>query len=395
MKQFGPFHRSIFSIPRIVYPHVSYTPQHFQSPTMAVINIKIKSSGDKKYDVEVDTEATIEDLKVIISAVADVPPENQRLIYSGKVLKDPETVAFYKIQNDHSVHLVKSQGTKLSTLASSASNTNSAPSTRNMGTNTQGNASNHDLSTTNAIPSNLAAGQGSFNPLADLTGARYAGYAQLPSESMFGPDGGMGAFQDPEQLETLLLSPQFIQEMSALALNPQMMDMLMRQNPQLRDMSPEARQMLQPMFREMMTNPESLRSILALNLSLGAAGGAGGAGPFGGFPAPGNPLGAADLDAAAASTSGTNGASALPAFPGFGDQGAAGGSANPFANFWNPVSAPAAAPDNRPPEERYEDQLRQLNEMGFSDFDMNVAALRRSGGHVQGAIDYLLSLSNF
>lgn len=46
--------------------------------------------------------------------------------------------------------------------------------------------------------------------------------------------------------------------------------------------------------------------------------------------------------------------------------------------------------DNRPPEERYEEQLRQLNDMGFFDFDRNVAALRRSGGSVQGAIEHLL-----
>lgn len=55
------------------------------------------------------------------------------------------------------------------------------------------------------------------------------------------------------------------------------------------------------------------------------------------------------------------------------------------------AGAPAAPPDNRPPEERYEEQLRQLNDMGFFDFDRNVAALRRSGGSVQGAIEYLLS----
>lgn len=50
-----------------------------------------------------------------------------------------------------------------------------------------------------------------------------------------------------------------------------------------------------------------------------------------------------------------------------------------------------APPDNRPPEERYAEQLRQLNDMGFFDFDRNVAALRRSGGSVQGAIEHLLS----
>jgi ubiquilin len=55
------------------------------------------------------------------------------------------------------------------------------------------------------------------------------------------------------------------------------------------------------------------------------------------------------------------------------------------------ASAAPAPPDNRPPEERYAEQLRQLNDMGFFDFDKNVTALRRSGGSVQGAVEYLLS----
>lgn len=52
----------------------------------------------------------------------------------------------------------------------------------------------------------------------------------------------------------------------------------------------------------------------------------------------------------------------------------------------------AASPpvDNRPPEERYAEQLRQLNDMGFFDFDRNIEALRRSGGSVQGAVQHLL-----
>lgn len=58
------------------------------------------------------------------------------------------------------------------------------------------------------------------------------------------------------------------------------------------------------------------------------------------------------------------------------------------------VGSPAGSPapqDNRPPEERWSEQLLQLNEMGFYDFDRNVEALRRSGGSIQGAIEYLLS----
>lgn len=75
---------------------------------------------------------------------------------------------------------------------------------------------------------------------------------------------------------------------------------------------------------------------------------------------------------------------------------------NPFANpeMWNLLGAMARgsneaaqtrAADNRPPEEIYQTQLRQLNDMGFFDFDKNVKALRRSGGSVQGAIEELLN----
>lgn len=48
-----------------------------------------------------------------------------------------------------------------------------------------------------------------------------------------------------------------------------------------------------------------------------------------------------------------------------------------------------AAADNRPPEERFATQLRQLNEMGFFDFERNVRALMRSGGDVGGALEDL------
>lgn len=73
---------------------------------------------------------------------------------------------------------------------------------------------------------------------------------------------------------------------------------------------------------------------------------------------------------------GTPGASPFGAF-GIGNR--AGGVANP-----------PASTDTRPAEEIYADQLRQLNDMGFFDFERNVAALRRSGGSVQGAIEQLL-----
>lgn len=61
------------------------------------------------------------------------------------------------------------------------------------------------------------------------------------------------------------------------------------------------------------------------------------------------------------------------------------GASNPFG------SPPPPPQDTRPPEEQYAEQLRQLNEMGFYEFDRNIRALRMSGGSVQGAVEALLN----
>ncbi|EGW32703.1 uncharacterized protein SPAPADRAFT_60059 [Spathaspora passalidarum NRRL Y-27907] len=361
------------------------------------IKVTIKSSGDKKYEVTFDTSITVLELKQLIAAESDIPAESQRLIYSGKVLKDNETVSSYKVQDGHTIHLVKSVTARTGASSGAAANTSGSTSTSS------------PVPPPQSVPSNIAAGQGTFNPLADLTGARYAGYTQLPSASMFGPDGGMNAnLPDPDQLSQMLSNPLVQQQMNAMLSDPQMLDFMIQQNPQLRAMGPQARELLQsPMFRQMFSNPEMLRMMSQLGGRGGAFGGAG-AGGASAFPAPGaNPNfeGPATGDA---STGNTTDASAgttpgAGSTPGLG-AGAASAAANPFASLFPnglpPIDpsvlfggAPPAAPapvDNRPPEERYESQLRQLNDMGFFDFDRNVEALRRTGGSVQGAIEYLL-----
>jgi ubiquilin len=104
-----------------------------------------------------------------------------------------------------------------------------------------------------------------------------------------------------------------------------------------------------------------------------------------------NPPNLADMGAfGAGGLGGLGGAGGTTGTPG---TGATGDFANPFFPFGQMPAAPQSPPDTRPPEERYAEQLRQLNDMGFFDFDRNVEALRRTGGSVQGAVEYLLSHS--
>lgn len=143
------------------------------------ITITIKSTSSK-FTLSVPISLTILDLKTKISTpeYADVPPSTQRLIYSGRVLKDGDTLETYKVKDNNTIHLVKS-----------------APSNQQQNPTSQTSTSTSSTPGSNvprpaAVPSNIAAGTGN-NPLAGLTGARYAGFAQLPGAGMFGPDGGV------------------------------------------------------------------------------------------------------------------------------------------------------------------------------------------------------------
>lgn len=68
---------------------------------------------------------------------------------------------------------------------------------------------------------------------------------------------------------------------------------------------------------------------------------------------------------------------------GLGAMGGLGGAAAP--------AAPAAPADNRPPEERWATQLEQLSQMGFTQRQQNIAALQRTNGNVNMAIEFLLN----
>ena len=123
------------------------------------------------------------------------------------------------------------------------------------------------------------------------------------------------------------------------------------------------------MTRNIMQNPEAMQQMQQLVGAMGA-----------------NPTGTADPNNPTANSAAQTGFNPFAALQGLGGMGAFGGA----GGFGSPASAPAPQ-DDRPPEDRYAEQLRQLNDMGFYEFERNVEALRRTGGSVQGAVEYLLT----
>lgn len=371
---------------------------------MAPITVTIKASNDKKYSIETDTEKTVLQLKQQIETAASVEPARQRLIYSGRVLsKDEETIETYKVKDGNTIHLVQSK----------------APSA----------APENSSSVTPQIP--MAAGTSASNPLEQLSGARYAGHnVSLPNASLFGPDGGQTGFGGTEDMSTMLEQPGVREAMEAAFSNPSFVEQMMNSNPQLRNAPPFVRQMLQsPEFRRQMLDPNFIRQANQMQRMMG-----GGPQQRSAFPAPGPAQGATQQPDA---TTGT-GSPAQPGLPDIGAMmrmmqgggmpgaapapatttttGQASAQVDPFqAMMQNPAlmqqmsqmmgtdplggfgglgsASPATQEpaDTRAPEERYAEQLRQLNDMGFFEFDRNVNALRRAGGSVQGAIEALLN----
>jgi ubiquilin len=136
-------------------------------------NIK---SNQAKWTLTLPLSTTAMDLKnkLATSEYANVPAVSQRLIYSGRVLKDDDTLSSHKVKDGNTMHLVKSAPSNQRQNPASQSTTGAAvPPT-----------------STPQVPRNIAAGSGN-DPFAALTGARYAGFSQLPSADMFGADGGV------------------------------------------------------------------------------------------------------------------------------------------------------------------------------------------------------------
>ena len=71
------------------------------------LKLQIKIASGSTIAIEVEPTQTVKEVKEVVAVASGVPAIQQRLIYSGKVLKDPETIASYNVQEGHTVHMVK------------------------------------------------------------------------------------------------------------------------------------------------------------------------------------------------------------------------------------------------------------------------------------------------
>ncbi|KAG8725395.1 hypothetical protein FRC09_000036 [Ceratobasidium sp. 395] len=223
------------------------------------VTLNIKGPSELKLSITIAPSKTVLNLKQAIAEKSDVSADRQRLIYSGRVLKDEDTLSTYKVQNAHTVHMVKGAPKPNASSASAPAQT---------------------------LPS-MQTGQTSTETL--LNGPR--GHGALAGLNMADLFGGANP-TDPNMMQNMLSSPQFMEQMSRMMSDPGLMDTLMAQSPQFQQMEPQLRATLQsPEFRNMMSNPDTLRNMMQMTAALrqagvdpmGGMGGMGGVGGLGGM----------------------------------------------------------------------------------------------------------------
>ncbi|KAA3463303.1 ubiquitin domain-containing protein DSK2a-like [Gossypium australe] len=219
------------------------------------VTVNIRCSNGTKFTVRANLESTVGSFKALLAQNCDVPADQQRLIYKGRILKDDQTLQSYGLQADHTIHMVRGFAPSSSTPPPSA--------TTNVATD------NTTPGVTRGIGSNDGAGLGAslfpgLNPLGGGGGSGGFG--------LFGS--GLPEFEQVQQ--QLTQNPNMMREImntpaiQSLMNNPELMRSLIMSNPQMReiiDRNPELGHILNDpsilrQTLEAARNPELMREMM-------------------------------------------------------------------------------------------------------------------------------------
>ncbi|XP_034466046.1 ubiquilin-1-like [Hippoglossus hippoglossus] len=322
-----------------------------ESPVATLIEINVTTQeGNKKLTIW--EESSVGKLRQEVSKIFEAPQNQLVLIFTGKVLKDTDTLKQYGIKDGYTVHLViKNIPKSTDGGASQTSSTSSPP---------QQNTISSSARSTSPSPT-VAGSTGGLGNLSGLLGVGMGSpyLMEIQQLMMSNPQMLLQIMGNPV-FRTLMSNPDLMRQICLIVIeqlrNPEMLSMM--RNPRVRQALEQIQPGLQILRMELLGFVSSV--------------------PTGGLTVPP-----------------ATGGSVPPAT----------GSSVPPQNSSSAALPPGSIPSQQMqqilqmfsgggqsvPEARFQQQLDQLNDMGFINREANLQALIATGGDVNAAVERLLA----
>ncbi|CAI9110504.1 OLC1v1010553C5 [Oldenlandia corymbosa var. corymbosa] len=225
------------------------------------VTVNVRCSNGTKFSVQVSLEATVATFKSVVAQNCEIPVEQQRLIYKGRILKDDQTLQSYGLEADHTVHLVRGFA-PAATPNATAANNNTAPNASPTATANTGSTEGGPFGGS-GLGASLFPGLGlGLNGLGNagggggLFGAGLPEFEQVQQQLTQNPNMMRDILNMP-LVQNLMNNPDIIRNM--IMNNPQMRE-IMDRNPELAHVLNDPATLRQTM--EAARNPELMREMM-------------------------------------------------------------------------------------------------------------------------------------
>ncbi|KAK4416900.1 Ubiquitin domain-containing protein DSK2b [Sesamum alatum] len=220
------------------------------------VTVNIRCSNGSKFAVQVKLNSTVEFFKSILAQKCEIPLQQQRLIYKGRILKDDQTLQSYGLDADHTVHLVR--GFATAAPADSAATTGTGARSANPISTTDGGSDQGGSLGGSGARSSLFPGLG-LNGLGNgngLFGIALPEMEQMQQQLTQNPNMIRDVLNMP-LVRNLMNDPETIRNL--IVNNPQMREIIDR-NPELAHILNDPATLRQTM--EAARNPEIMREMM-------------------------------------------------------------------------------------------------------------------------------------
>lgn len=385
----------------------------------------LKMSPSETINLKIDPESTVLEVKKLIEEKTKITVETQKLIFAGQVLANDQKISFYKIQANHKMHLVVIKATQ------------AQPQPQSQPQPTQPNP---------ATAPNL----GGVPGMGGMPFGGMGGLGGMPGMGGLGgmPGMGYGGFPPPQQIAAMMSNPVVQNTIQQMLQNPELIQNLLANNPLAQQLAtnPQVAAALQnPDFYRQFSDPQTIQQLSQMYNNMFSGMGAMPGMGFGGFPqqpapastqsttsstgtAQPNPFAGIPLDPLISNLQSQLGRTNAPATAQPSTQGTATTSDQPASTPTTTVPQQGAPTTSQPgsvpqpgavpqpginpwaglfpgmgmggfampqpvqdPEQRFAVQLQQLNEMGFTNRQLNIQCLTLSNGNVDLAIERMLN----